>query len=190
MATVSDTVLRLQGIISDENCRRMNMSTVKGFLGELIVREQLERANFNVEHHGNQTGYDLSVGPDAKFKIDVKTSTLKNELSDERSNWGWALVHSNKKKPISATHFVCVGLDNNFNASLYIIIPSFLATRFPQGLGQFPGVKHAFYFFPEGRHPSDLSQKQANCIRVCEKLLQDKSIKVLHRGQSFRNLFS
>jgi hypothetical protein len=76
---ITRTIKLLRKIILDKNCERMNKSTVVGFLGELIVREELERANIKVEHCGNQTGYDLVIGQDKGIKIDVKTSRLKDE---------------------------------------------------------------------------------------------------------------
>ena len=100
---IEETIHSFQKIIVDEHCVRMNKSFFIGFLGELIVKERLQKLGIEVEHQGNQTGYDLTIIADSRIKIDVKTSRLKDEYSWGCSHWGWALVHSNKKKPVSAT---------------------------------------------------------------------------------------
>ena len=189
MSTAS-TISLVRRVMKDPNCERMNMSTIKGFLGELIVKERLEDAGFEVWHRGNQSGYDLSVWvDDQEFKIDVKTSTLKNELSCGRPHWGWALLHSNKKKAISATHFVCVGLDENFEARRFIIIPSEWAGKFPSGIGQFNRVKHALCAFQRAYTPEGLTPQKMAYIDKCQRWLKHKRIKQLRRGQSFRSIF-
>jgi UDP-N-acetylglucosamine transferase subunit ALG13 len=86
--TITKTIDLLRKVILDGNCERMNKSTVIGFLGELIVKEQLEKAGIIVEHCGNQTGYDLSIGEGNGIKIDVKTSRLKDEFSCGCKHWG------------------------------------------------------------------------------------------------------
>jgi len=188
---INETIDLLRKVILDKNCDRMNKSTVKGFLGELIVRRQLEEAGFDVKHHGNQTGYDLSIGQDGRFKIDVKASLLKDEYSWGCDHWGWALVHSNKKKQISATHFICVGCGSGLEARLFIIVPAFMAERFPAGIRQFNRVNHALCAFPGTDRPvRKLSLKESNYIAVCERLLRDESIKTLHPEESFRSIFS
>ena len=170
----------------------MNKSSVKGFLGELVVRQKLEEAGFDyIESLGNQTGYDLSMGQDRRVRIDVKASLLKDEFKWGCEHWGWALIHSNKKKPVSATHFICLGFDNNLNASIFIIIPAEMATKFPEGIRQFSKVSHSVCLFPGTKRPlRKLSHKEALYINHCEKLLKDKSIKVIRGKGSFRKIFS
>lgn len=188
--TLNKTIGLLRKIIADENCKRMNLSTVKGYLGELLVWQQLTNSGFEtVEHQGNQTGYDLSMGKDKKFKIDVKTSALKFELSRECKNWGWALQHENKNKPISATHFVCIGLDDNLEASQFIVIPAGLAQTFPKSIGRFKKVSHALFVFPPSSKPKKLPDESKRLIQECERILRDKSIKIVYRGQSFHKVF-
>lgn len=68
--TVTKTIELLRKIILDKNCELMNKSTVVGFLGELIVREQLEKSDIDVEHCGNQTGEDLAIGQNRKIKME------------------------------------------------------------------------------------------------------------------------
>ena len=188
--STANTISLLRKVIKDPNCERMNMSTIKGFLGELIVKERLEDAGFEVYHRGNQSGYDLSFWvDDQEFKIDVKTSTLKDELSCDRLHWGWALVHSNKKNAVSATHFICVGLDENFEARRFIIIPSEWAAKFPEGIGQFNKVKHALCVFQRAYTPENLTSQKMAYIDKCQKWLKHKPIRQLRKGQSFRNIF-
>jgi hypothetical protein len=188
--SIANTISLLRKVIKDPNCERMNMSTIKGFLGELIVKERLEDSGFEVCHRGNQSGYDLSfwVG-DRELKIDVKTSTLKDELSCGRLHWGWALVHSNKGKAVSATHFVCVGLNENFEERRFIIIPSAWAAKFPEGIGQFNKVKHALCAFQRAYTPENLTPEKRAYIVKCQRCLKHRPIKQLSKGQSFRNVF-
>lgn len=188
--STATTILRLRKVIKDPNCKRMNMATIKGFLGELIVKERLEDAGFEVYHQGNQSGYDLYFSEqDQEFKIDVKTSTLKNELSCSRDHWGWALIHSNKQNLISATHFICVGLDQSLVARQFIIIPARLVKKFPKGIGQFNKVEHALCAFQKSFTPKNLSSEKSNYIKKCQGWLRHKAIKRLSKGQSFRDVF-
>ena len=188
--STANTISLLRRVIRDPNCERMNMSTIKGFVGELIVRERLEDAGFEVDHRGNQSGYDLSFWvDDQEFRIDVKTSTLKDELSCGRPHWGWALVHSNKKKAVSATHFICVGLDEDFEAQRFIIIPAEWAAKFPEGIGQLSKVKHGLCAFRRAYTPEGLTSQKKAYIEKCQKWLKHQRIKQLRKGQSFRNVF-
>src|SRR3990172_5207946 len=163
--SITNTIHLLQQVILDENCGRMNKSTVKGFLGELIVKEKLEEAGFEVEHQGNQSGYDLLVWfQDKEIKGDVKTSTLKDDLYCGRNHWGWALKHSNKKKPISATHYICIGLDDDLEAKRFFIIPASLVSKFPKGIGQFSKVEHALCAFQKQFTPENPYSKKSKYI--------------------------
>ncbi len=188
----TNTISLLRRIINDPNCKRMNLSTVKGYLGELIVKESLEVAGFKVDHQGNQSGYDLTVWDqdEEEYTIDVKTSLLKDDLSCGRDHWGWALVHSNKQKPITATHFVCVGLDRDLEAKRFIVIPQRFAEKFPNGIGQFRRVKHAVCDFQRSYTPKNIPSEKAKYIEKCQKWLKHKPIKRLGRRDSFRNVFS
>src|ERR1700724_1160231 len=112
MTPINETIQRLKLIIKDENCARMNQSTVKGYLGELLVKAKLESEGLKLFHQGNQTGHDLEYTNDNQsVKIDVKCSSQKSEFDKVAPNWGWALQHENKTKPITCTHFVCLALD-------------------------------------------------------------------------------
>ena len=181
--TISHTIEMLRKIVSDKNCERMNKSTVIGFLGELIVKEQLEKADIAVEHCGNQTGYDLTI-QSGSIKIDVKTSRSKDEYSWYCDHWGWELVHSNKQKPISATHFICVAFDDDLNVDRFILIPASIATRFPGGIRQFKKVKNSLCVFPGRKRPvKQLTSEESRYINKCEELTKDKSIRVIGKGK-------
>jgi len=143
MPAILKTIKLLRRVLKDENCRRMNRSTVIGFLGELLIKEKLEYEGCgNLEFLGNQSGYDLRNG---NIKIDVKCSTLKNEIKKGFGKyWGWALVTESKKRHISCTHFICVALDDDYQVAAYYVISSKDVTGFHSGVGQFGGVKHGF----------------------------------------------
>ena len=109
MVSIIETIQRLKLVIKDENCARMNHSTVKGFLGELLVKAKLESEGLEIIHRGNQSGFDLEYAKEhSHFKIDVKYSEPKNDFEKAVTNWGWALQHENKKKPITCTNGHCL----------------------------------------------------------------------------------
>ena len=148
---MNQTIESLRGILNDPNCEHMNKSNVKGYLGELIVKNKLEGEGVNVLHKGNQCGYDLEFQhKNTTFKIDVKLSTLKMELG--REVWGWALLHENKSKPITCSHFICVALNKQFKEKYYFIIAAKDIKLFPsadhRGTGQFSKVKYCFMHLP------------------------------------------
>ena len=144
--TIDKTVANLKSLILDDNCRNMNLSTVKGYYGELLVKQKLELEGAIVKHLGNQSGYDLELSLDGKiFKIDVKFSTLKDEHAWGTSYWGWALHHENKKaKRFTATHLVCVASRPDLTIDRLFVIRAVDVSKFPASVGQFKNVKHSF----------------------------------------------
>mgnify|MGYP006179999811 CR=1 FL=1 len=73
---MKNTIENLQKLLLDDNCSRMNKSTIKGYLGELYVKGKLEaELDGEVKHLGNQSGYDLEI--DSNILIDEKFSTIK-----------------------------------------------------------------------------------------------------------------
>jgi len=126
----------------------MNLSTVKGYLGELLVKDHLEDEGLPVEHLGNQSGYDLQFENLGKIvKIDVKFSVLKYEYDVEHENWGWALLHQNKKRESSCTHIVCVAVDDEYDVVNYYVVPRANVRLFPSSGGRFSRVSHGFLLF-------------------------------------------
>lgn len=146
MSNIKDTLQNLKTIIQDENCQRMNLSTVKGYYGELLVKDKLEKEGCAVEHKGNQSGYDLEVGD---ITIDVKCSSFKEEIKGFPRYWGWALRHKSKKRIIKHTHFICVALDDSLNVESFYVIKRSDMEKFPSGFGQFKSVMRSFVVSPE-----------------------------------------
>jgi hypothetical protein len=119
----------------------MNLSTVKGYLGELLVKQLLEDENVNVQHLGNQNGYDLRFLRHGKdVRVDVKMSLPKDEFGWGFEYWGWALQHANKKKGITATHLVCVGCTQDLEIDSVFVVAASDVLLFPAGEKQFSKV--------------------------------------------------
>ena len=137
------TIKNLKKLIRDSNCQKMNLSTVKGYLGELMVRKKLMEESKEVIHKGNQSNYDLKVD---NYLIDVKLSSLKEEIKYFNHHWGWALNHTNKKRKISCTHFVLVALNKKYNVENFFIIKANDVEKFPSGIGQFRSKKCLCFF--------------------------------------------
>ena len=184
MNKLSETIHRLAQIINDPNCARMNCSSVKGYLGELLIKKKFEDEGLIVKHHGNQSGYDLSFRyGDNDFRIDVKTSLLKNE-SKRTSNyyWGWALLHENKKKKIKATHIVCLGCHRDYSPSFFIVIPFDKVAKFPNGMKQFSKVKHGL-MISKTRN----KQMEDSFIRQCQSIMRANKIEIVDFNKSLKN---
>jgi hypothetical protein len=155
MDGLDTTIDLLKKIITDKNCENMNLSTVKGYLGELIVKRKLQDEGIKTNSKGNQSGYDLEYKDNDKdIRIDVKLSMLKNEFGLENHHWGWALKTKNKNKEITATHFVCAALNNELEVDAFYVIntKNKKYEMFPQGPSRFRNVEHSF-----GVYSSDLS---------------------------------
>lgn len=130
----------------------MNLSTVKGYLRELLVKAKLESEKLQVEQTGNQSGYDLKVSNSTK--IDVKFSILKNECGANGKYYGWALVQKSKKRPLTCSHIVCVGVNENLKLDCLYVIPKKHIYSFPAGAGQFNGVKNGFLITQNNKNPN------------------------------------
>jgi len=169
------TIERLKRVVKDPNCARMNMSTVKGYLGELEMFRILENERTDrLSQKGKQAGYDIEYEyKEVGFKIDVKFSTYKVEFKSRKECWGWALKIRNKKRPVTATHFVCVAVNEELDVEAIYVVNAEDIKHFPNGYGQFKGVEHAFVVFPDKR--IDASDKEA--IRAMKR-----SQKILTKG--------
>ena len=121
-------IKKLITVLNDPESQFMNKSTIVGFLGELYVKQRLNAEGGLFVHRGNQSGVDL-VNQSFEIRIDVKTSTIK-DFDKPYPNWGWALLSSTKSKP-TATHYICVALDVNFEVDAYYIIHSEDLELFP-----------------------------------------------------------
>jgi hypothetical protein len=154
------SIERLKDIITDENCKKMNLSNVKGYLGELIVLEKLLKEKVTVEQKGNQSGYDIEI-IDLGIKIDVKLSTIKTEVKNCPPYWGWAIKHENKKRDLTATHFVCVALNVDFSVKDFYVIKAKDYKHFPKSaIGQFGKVKNGFTILSDKKTIESIADKK------------------------------
>lgn len=188
MNNINDTIELLKKIILDPHCSRMNLSTVKGYLGELIVKAKLESEEVRVKHLGNQSGYDLEVISIGEvFKIDVKFSAFKREYHSQQDNWGWALIHGNKQRQISCTHIVCVAVDHALDVVNYYVIPKQHIELFPPGAGRFRRVKHSFLLF--GDDVPNSQERWSHQFEISKQLLESaKVVQVRSNGNLFQAL--
>jgi hypothetical protein len=140
--TIKSGIRLLKQIANNPACQRMSRSTVIGYLGELWILYLLTLAQKEPKHHGKQSGFDIKA---LGHKIDVKTSTLKQENESTPLHWGWALDHENKKREPSCTKYLCVALDKDLEPSALYLIDKNNLKQFPKSpFGQFGGVKHSF----------------------------------------------
>jgi hypothetical protein len=163
MPSIEDTIGRLKSVITDPNCSKMDKSTVKGYLGELLVKAKLEEEGLVVTHLGNQSGFDLECsGLNRPLKIDVKYSEPKSDFEKDVVNWGWALQHENKTKRVSCTHFVCLAVAHELKwLGCYVVKRQCLEHFGRPFSGRFKKVNHGLAAFeaPPGRNskPSTLN---------------------------------
>jgi len=130
----------------------LNLSSVKGFIGELYVFLQLKREvqtdESAISMFGNQTGWDVQIDTSTStIKIDVKTSYRKIEFFNDNHNHGWALSWYKKdetEKGVSCDVFVCVQLDDLLEPEYYFVFNKSLLDQFPTGMGRFGRVARAF----------------------------------------------
>lgn len=160
----------LQQVAVHPDCDKMNRSTVKGFLGELLVKLRLEQEGMTVTHLGNQKGYDLQfVNGESSICVDVKMSLPKDEFRWGFEYWGWALQPVSKKV-ISATHFVCVGCTADLEVDTLFVVRKEDVGQFPAGERQFKGVLHGLILpiDPQQSPP----QITSNAFDTSRRLLQ------------------
>lgn len=174
----ADTMRKLRAVLDDEYCQRvrMNMSSVRGFLGELLVGSLLVAAGYDVEHLGGQHGSDLVVRK-LGAEIDVKTSALKMELGCP--HWGWALLSGSKTKDLTFTHIVCVALDASHKpASLFVVKVGDLE-QFPAGIPPFVKNKRVLFITQDGNVEAGVTQAQKTAVSLCGELVRGGA---LHRA--------
>jgi hypothetical protein len=153
--SIAETIALLRAVVLSPDCAKMNLSTVKGYMGELLVKERLEAelGTGQVEHFGNQHGHDLQFTHRGKtIKVDVKTSTAKDERHWGFHYWSWALLNDTKKKDISATHFICAGLNGGLELQGLFVVATSDLSHFPRDTGQFRNNKHVL-FLPQSQPP-------------------------------------
>jgi len=140
-----DAITLLREVAVRPEFQQMNRSTVKGYLGELLLKKHLEDQGMHVRHLGNQSGYDLlaTFGTE-QFRIDVKMSLPKDEFRWGSEYWGWALRHESKKRKVSASHLVCIGCTTHLELASIFVIAADDVEKFPPGEGQFAKVLNGF----------------------------------------------
>ncbi len=196
MKSIQSTIKLLKNILRDDNCDRMNHSVIVGYLGELLVKSKLEKElnkkGVQIIHKGNQSGYDLAIDG-RSIEIDVKTSTLKDEVKDFPPYWGWALKHANKTRPISCSHFVCIALNSNFKPRSFYVIKAKHVKYFSSGFAQFRNVERSFIIMPrENERKISTSNKIAKvrkALAISKKLLnRGVAVQVNQNGNLSRKL--
>lgn len=187
MKNIRKTIKKLQAIIADPNCARMNKSNVIGYLGELIVKSKLEEEGLQVDHKGNHSNYDLEVEIKGEIvKIDVKTSTLKDENKQGVKYWGWSLLTKGKKRDLTCTHFICLGLNEKLEVENYYIVKKDDLKHFPEGVGQFKNIQAGFRIFPA--KPKEIKNTTWKDFHdLSEKLLKNKIILKKRENVKFLN---
>lgn len=178
MQNLERTIQRLRTIIFDNNCCNMNLSNIKGYMGELLVAQKLIDEGNDIIQKGNQSGYDIEI-TDKAIKIDVKLSTVKTEISNCPPYWGWALKHKNKQREISCSHFVCVAVDKKLEPLNYYIILASELHYFPRSaFGQFRNVEQGCVLLEN--HKQHLYIQDKNLTKyfiTCRDLLDNRVIR-------------
>jgi len=171
------TIKRLKKIILDENCKNMNKSTVKGFLGELLVKNKLKQEGHNFKHIGNQADVDLEL-KNSNSRIDVKTSILKREIKNLPEYWGWALKQKSKKRKISSSHLICIALFKDLSIDAFYIIRTKDLKEFQKSpIGRFNKVEKGFMVFPTAKDIKTIKNDQIREHAIyCLDLLKRKIV--------------
>jgi len=156
----------------------MNMSVVKGFLGELVVGSLLRGRGYDVHHLGGQHGSDLVVRQ-LGAEIDVKTSSLKKELGCP--HWGWALHSGSKKKALTFTHLVCVALDASLELAGLFVIGRADLERFPAGVPPFVNNRRILFVTQDGNSTAGVNERQKTAVSTCAELLRAGAVQRAQR---------
>ena len=164
-------------------CQKMNLSTVKGYLGELLVKQLLESEGIEVDHLGNQNGYDLRFSQNGKdVCIDVKMSLPKDEFKWGFEYWGWALQHANKKRGITASHFVCIGCTKGLEIDSVFVVAANDVPLFPSGEKQFSKVLHGLVLPASAQNAA--SRPESNMYQESQRLFAEDKVRKLIQGAS------
>lgn len=179
---LGESINLLKKIIKDSNCTRMNLSIIRGYLGELYVIKKLQEENQSLEHKGKQFGCDIECG---NYKVDVKTSSLKDDLNAGFRFWSWALKSKGKNKPIACTHFVCIAFDDNSNPIYFFIINLKYLNSFPKCFGQFNSVENGFsHYDGQVNYKND---EHKNYFETSKILLSDNKVIRINSNGSLRD---
>ena len=183
---VLEAVALLRAVVRSPECAKMNLSTVKGYMGELLIKQTLESElrGSPVEHFGNQHSHDLQYEHSGKtIRIDVKTSTAKDERKWGFPYWSWALLNDTKKKQLSATHFICAGLNKELDLEAVFVVAVANMAHFPRDTGQFRNNKHAL-FLAQSLPPASAPGTTNDLYIRSAQLLQDGKVQRVDREES------
>lgn len=174
----------LRQVVRHPACKKMNLSTVKGYLGELLAKQLLEAEGCEVEHLGNQSGYDLRFYEEGReVRVDVKMSLPKDEFQWGFYYWGWALQHENKKKGISASHLVCLGCSADLEIDSVFVVAADQVPLFPRGEKQFSKVKHGLVL-PSSTLASGAVVPNSAMYRESQRLFTSGAVKQVSKEAS------
>ena len=179
------TIEKLRDLIKDPIAHSMNLSTVKGFLGELLVAQRLRQEGGEVILKGNQSGHDLELHK-GSIKIDVKLSTLKSEVKGCPKYWGWPLrFDRNADKLVSCTHFVCIGVNDDLLPVRYYVIKSGDLLKFPQcTIPQFKNVRHGLVKLEKWESFQEVRQAIQSYFLTSKDLIDTGVAVRVHKGDS------
>lgn len=187
--STSSAIELLRKVILSPDCDRMNRSSVKGFLGELLVKERLESENIKVKHLGNQNSVHLQFCIDStEINVDVKMSMLKDEFKWGFNYWGWALIHASKKNHSAVTHFVCIGVSESLEIEAIFVVRNVNGLEgFPSGIRQFSKVTHGLVLQQFQELPEGVKQPDEDLYRISRQLLESHTVVQVARGQRLRD---
>jgi len=190
MPNFEKSIEKLKSVIFDENCKSMNLSNIKGYLGELLVAQKLITEGCKIKMLGNQSGYDIEI-PKTKITIDVKFSTIKSEVKDCPKYWGWALKHKNKKRPITCSHFICVASDEELNPIKYYILKADHLERCPKSaIGQFKNVEKGLVLLKDSNEINTIKKIELRqYFQTCEALVTDSILKEIETTINLSDFF-
>lgn len=190
--SIDEIIDLLRRVIRSEQCARLSKSTIIGFLGEVLVKKRLRAEGKDVDHKGNQSGIDLEYKSNGQsIRIDVKTSTRKQEFLksvDGFKHWGWAMKKKGSKAP---SHFVCVGLNAEYEVEAIFVVPhqclDNLAIEADDRMGQFKKVTHGLLLpCSESPEPEPETASQEGPVRhmnKCRQLLDNGISRVAQYGR-------
>ena|SRR3989339_2106033 len=134
-----------------------------GLLGEYYVLRELNKRMAEPKHTGGQGSYDISLNND-EIKIEVKTSSLKNEgiYSKGISFWGWVVKWKTKKR-INYDFLVAVALDKNWKPKFYIFTLKEVQNSDVK-ISRYPSIEKAIQLF-ENKVAYKKARKEKKGIR-------------------------
>ncbi len=120
-----------------------------GLAGELLVKTHLTESRIPFEAKGGQAGYDILLRDrESKNRIEVRSSTLKNEglYSEKIMFYGWRLQNWNEE--IGYDYLVCVAFDDALsNPRFYLFRRDEVEKANDVWIGRFGKVRKKLHLF-------------------------------------------